>query len=84
MKLFASKFYQTLLINVATIAAIVAGTLQFLVRAYKENNGPEETRKVAQTVLKFVDTLVENGKVYFAEPAPVTVAKLSTRRSKRS
>ena len=54
MKLFATKFYQTLILNVATIAAIVAGTLQFLVRAYKENNGPEKVRKVMQTVLKIL------------------------------
>ena len=82
MKLFATKFYQTLILNVATIAAIVAGTLQFLVRAYKENNGPEKVRKVMQTVLKFVDSIVEHGKVYFADP--VTVEKVAQRRSKRS
>ena len=82
MKLFVTKFYQTLILNVATIAAIVAGTLQFLVRAYKENNGPEKVRKVMQTVLKFVDSIVEHGKVYFADP--VTVEKVAQRRSKRS
>ena len=57
MKLFASKFYQTLIFNVATIAAIVVGIVQFAVRAYKENNGPEKTRKMMQTVLQFVDTI---------------------------
>ena len=67
MKLFVTKFYQTLILNVATIAAIVVGIVQFAVRAYKENNGPEKVRKVMQTVLKFVDTLVQHSKVYFAE-----------------
>lgn len=86
MKLFITKFYQTLIFNVATISAIVVGTFQFLVRAYKENNGNEKVRKVIQIILQFVDTLVEHGKVYFAEPetATVPVAKVSTKRTKRA
>lgn len=85
MKLFASKFTQTLLFNVATIAAIVVGIVQFAVRAYNENNGNEKVRKVMQTVLNFVDTLVEYGKVYFAEPAaPVTVQKVAQKTAKRA
>lgn len=83
MKLFASKFTQTLLFNVATIAAIVVGIVQFAVRAYNENNGNEKVRKVMRTVLQFVDTLVEYGKVYFAEPATVPVQQQSTKRAKR-
>lgn len=83
MKLFLSKFTQTLILNVATIAAIVVGIFQFSVRAYKENNGEEKVRKVIQTVLNFVDTLVEHGKAYFADPAPVTVAKVPTKTTKR-
>ncbi len=59
MKLFASKFYQTLVLNVATIAAIVVGIVQFAVRSFNENNGAEKTRKVMQTVLQFVDKIVE-------------------------
>jgi hypothetical protein len=62
MKLFVAKFYQTLILNVATIAAIVAGTLQFLVRTYKENNGPEKIRKVTIRGLFFINTLTS--KVY--------------------
>lgn len=86
MKLFASKFTQTLLFNVATIAAIVVGIVQFAVRAYNENNGNEKVRKVMQTVLNFVDTLVEYGKVYFAEPAApaVTVQKVAQKTAKRA
>jgi hypothetical protein len=83
MKLFASKFYQTLVFNVATIAAIVVGIVKFGIRAYNDNNGNEKTRKVMQTVLAFVDTLVQYGKVYFAEPAPVVVPvrKVAQRRA---
>jgi hypothetical protein len=84
MKLFASKFIQTLLFNVATIAAIVVGIVQFTVRAYQENNGPEKTRKVIQTVLMFIDNIVEQGKVHFADPAPVVVPirKVARKRTK--
>ena len=81
MKLFASKFYQTLILNVATIAAIVVGTLQFAVRAYKENNGTEKTRKVMQTVLQFVDTIVTQLQVVVDTDVPVVkVAQKTTKR----
>jgi hypothetical protein len=84
MKLFASKFYQTLVFNVATIAAIVVGIVKFGIRAYNDNNGNEKVRKVMQTVLAFVDTLLQYGKAYFAEPAPVVVPlrKVAQRRAK--
>jgi hypothetical protein len=82
MKLFASKFTQTLILNVATISAIVVGIVQFAVRGYKENNGDEKVRKVMQTVLAFVDTVVEHGKVYFADPVPVVkVVQKTTKRA---
>lgn len=81
MKLFASKFYQTLVLNVATIAAIVVGIVQFAVRAYKENNGPEKTRKIAQTVLKFVDTIV--GDLQYQLNTGVPVVKVAQKTTKR-
>jgi len=59
MKLFASKFYQTLILNVATISAIIVGIIQFAVRSYQENNGTEKIRKVTLTVLLFVDKIVK-------------------------
>ena len=59
MKLFASKFYQTLILNVATISAIVVGIIQFSVRSYQENNGTEKLRKVTLTVLAFIDKIVK-------------------------
>jgi hypothetical protein len=84
MKLFANKFIQTLILNLATIAAIVAGLYQFAVRSFNENNGPEKTRKVIQTVLQFVDNIVQHGKVYVADPAPVVVPirKVAQKRTK--
>jgi F0F1-type ATP synthase membrane subunit a len=82
MKLFASKFYQTLVFNVATIAAIVVGTVLFLVRSFKENNGPERVRKMMQTVLKFVNTIV--GDLQYQLNTGVPVEKVAQRRTKRS
>ena len=76
MKLFASKFYQTLVLNVATIAAIVVGLVQFAVRAYNENNGEEKTRKVIQTVLQFVNTIITKLQAQLNSDVPV--AKVST------
>ena len=59
MKLFVSKFYQTLILNVATISAIIVGIIQFAVRSYQENNGTEKLRKVTLTVLAFIDKIVK-------------------------
>jgi hypothetical protein len=64
MKLFASKFYQTLILNVATIAAIIVGIVQFAVRAYNENNGNEKVRRFAIIVLNFIDNVVNLGLDY--------------------
>jgi hypothetical protein len=81
MKLFATKFYQTLILNVATIAAIVVGIIQFTVRSFKENNGAEKTRKVIQTVLQFVDTIVEQLQALVDTDVPVVkVAQKTTKR----
>jgi uncharacterized metal-binding protein len=82
MKLFTEKFIQTLMFNVATIAAIVVGLCQFAVRAYNENNGNEKVRKVIQTVLQFVDTLIQHSKVFFADPVTVPVQQQSAKRAK--
>ena len=81
MKLFASKFYQTLVLNVATIAAIVVGLYQFAVRAYNDNNGNEKVRKVIQTVLRFVDTIV--GQLQAVVDTDVPVVKVAHKTTKR-
>ena len=72
MKLFASKFYQTLIFNVATISAIVVGIIQFAVRSYKENNGTERIRKMIQIVLKFIDRIVGDLQYQLNTGVPVT------------
>ena len=84
MKLFVTKFYQTLILNVATIAAIVVGIVKFGIRAYKENNGPEKVRRVMQNVLKFVDTIVGNLQYQLQLNTGVPVEKVAQRRTKRS
>ena len=81
MKLFATRFYQTLILNIATIAAIVVGIVQFAVRSFKENNGAEKTRKVVQTVLRFVDTIVDYLQAQLNTDVPVVkVAQKTTKR----
>jgi hypothetical protein len=81
MKLFAAKFYQTLILNVATIAAIIVGIVQFAVRSFKDNNGPQKTRKVIQTVLRFVDTIV--GQLQAQLDTDVPVVKVAQKTTKR-
>jgi hypothetical protein len=81
MKLFAAKFYQTLILNVATIAAIVVGIVQFAVRSFNDNNGAEKTRKVIQTLLRFVDTIV--GKLQAQLDTDVPVVKVAQKTTKR-
>ena len=87
MKLFVSKFYQTLVFNVATIAAIVVGLSQFAVRAYNDNNGNEKLRKVTIRVLFFVNTLTSKVYASLSHELPevvetVPVAKVAQRRAK--
>jgi membrane-associated PAP2 superfamily phosphatase len=82
MKLFTSKFTQTLILNVAAIAAIVVGIVQFAVRSFNENNGAEKTRKVIQTVLSFVDTIVTQLQALVDTDVPVVkVAQKTTKRA---
>jgi hypothetical protein len=84
MKLFATKFYQTLLFNLATIAGVVVGVSQFAIRAYKENNGNEKVLTVIRTVLEFVDAVVNIclDKVHTVAPVTVPVLQQSTKRAK--
>lgn len=79
---FYWTFIDTLIINVATIAAIIVGIVQFAVRSFKENNGPEKTRKVMQTVLVFINTLTDRLMVQVTEPVTVPVQQGSTKRAK--
>lgn len=79
---FYWSFIDTLVYNVATICAIVVGLSQFAIRAFKENNGPEKTRKVIQTVLRFVEKIVANLQAVVDTDVPVVkVARKSPKRA---
>jgi hypothetical protein len=79
---FYWTFIDTLIFNVATISAIVVGIVQFAVRSFNENNGKEKTRKMMQTVLQFVDTIVDQLLAQLnADVPPVKVAQKRTKRS---
>lgn len=67
--------------NVATIAAIVVGIVTFAIRSFNENNGAEKTRKVLQTVLRFVDTIV--GKLQAVVDTDVPQVKVAQKTTKR-
>lgn len=82
MKEFTDKFIQTLVYNVATIAAIVVAIVQFMIRAYKENNGTENVRKVTVTVLAFVDNILDQIQQNLNQDMPV--AEVSTKSTKRT
>jgi heme/copper-type cytochrome/quinol oxidase subunit 2 len=78
---FYWSFIDTLIFNVATIAAIVVGIVQFAVRSFNENKGAEKTRKVIQTVLKFVNAIVTQLQLVVDNDVPVVkVAQKTTKR----
>jgi hypothetical protein len=66
MKLFADKFIQTLIFNVATIVAIVVGVVSYAVRATKvwyANGGREVIINLAANFTAGVHKLSE--KIYY-------------------
>jgi hypothetical protein len=69
---FYWTFVDTLVKNIATIAAIVVGVVQFFIRSFNENDGREKVRVATLQFLKFVDTLIEFGK---AQLSPVDVVE---------
>ena len=83
------KFVDTLVYNVATICAFVVGVTQFLIRAYKENDGSAKVRKFVNQSLLFVNQVsssaYEKTKVEVIEtPVKEEVKVIKTRaRSKR-
>ena len=79
---FYWTFIDTLIHNVATIAAIVVAVCQFLIRSYNENNGNEKVRKATVTVLRFVNTLT--AKMYENLNHDVPPVKVAQKRTKRS
>lgn len=80
MKDFASKFYQTLVLNVATISAIVVGIVQFAVRAFNENNGKDKVKDITSKTLSLLDQLIDVAQKNIND---VPVAEVSTKSTKR-
>ena len=79
---FYWTFIDTLVHNVATIAAIVVGMCQFLIRAWNENNGNEKARKATIRILFFVNTLT--AKIYENLNHDVPPVKVAQNRTKRA
>lgn len=52
---FYWKFVDTLVKNIATIAAIFVGVSQFLIRAFNENDGATKVRKLVNQTLFLVN-----------------------------
>jgi hypothetical protein len=86
---FYWKFVDTLVRNIATIAAVVVGVSQFFIRSFNENNGSEKVRSATLQFLKFVDMLIEFSKAQLSpavvvdqpQVVPATVTKTRKRRS---
>ena len=81
---FYWTFVDTLVKNVATIAAIVVGVVQFFIRSFNENNGREKVRIATLQFLKFVDTLIEFGKAQLAPAVVVEQPATVTKTNKRT
>lgn len=77
---FYWTFVDTLVKNVATIAAIVVGLVQFFIRSFNENNGREKVRVATLQFLKFVDTLIDSGK---AQLSSVDVVEQTATKNKK-
>ena len=85
---FYWKFIDTLVYNIATIAAVVVALSQFVIRAWNENNCSDKVRQFTIKSLHFVNTItseIYNNLNHDLAPQPVTVpvAKVSTRSTKR-
>jgi hypothetical protein len=58
MQEYYQNFYKTLVLNVATICAIVVAVVTFAIKAFNDNNGAEVLRKFTIIVLDKIDLLV--------------------------
>lgn len=58
MQEYYQNFYKTLVLNVATICAIVVAVVTFSIKAFNENNGAEKVRNFTLFVLDKVDLMV--------------------------
>lgn len=82
---FYWKFVDTLVYNVATISAIIVGLTQFLIRAYKENDGANKVRKGINQSLLFVNKVTSNVyELVNANALPVQEVKVTKTSKRRS
>lgn len=83
---FYWSFIDILVYNIATIAAIVVGLSQFLIRAWNENNCNAKVRQFLIQTLRFVNALTATlyANLNHELPAPVPVKKVAQRRTKGS
>lgn len=58
MQEYYQNFYKTLVLNIATISAIIVGVVSFGVRSFNENNGSDKVRNMTLTVLEFIDKII--------------------------
>ena len=82
---FYWKFVDTLVYNIATISAIIVGLTQFLIRAYKENDGASKVRKGINQSLLFVNKVTSNVyELVNANALPVQDVKVTKTTKRRS
>ena len=80
---FYWKFVDTLVKNIATIAAIFVGVSQFLIRAFNENDGVNKVRKfINQTLFLVNRSTATMYELVNANSLPIQEVKV-TKTSKR-
>lgn len=55
MQEYYQNFFKTLVLNIATISAIIVGVVSFAVRSFNENQGSEKVRGFILTVLNKIE-----------------------------
>lgn len=62
-----NKFTQTLILNVATISAIIVGVFLYFYRGYKNNDGNRKIIKFTKQTLDVVETVVNKAQKIVSE-----------------
>jgi len=82
MQEYYQNFYKTLVLNVATISAIIVGIVSFMVRSFNENDGKEKVKKISLTVLAFINKIV--AQITANLDTDVPVVKVAQKRLRKS
>jgi len=82
MQEYYQKFYNTLVLNVATICAIVVAVVTFSINAFNENNGAEKVRNFTLTVLKLINKII--AQITQKIDTDVPVQKVAQKRLRKS